>query len=182
MQGIGVGEGEGGGEGILLPQAIDGSQDRVPSTRIQPGRGFVEDQESGPHRQHRGQRQAFFLAAGEGARDALLETRQSYQFERRPDASLDLTWGKAEPFQAKRDLVGNAGAEQLGLDVLQNQPDLSGQLAHRYVAGILPADDHSPVEITLDGVRDRAVERQAESAFAGSHGPHDRAKGSQRQV
>jgi hypothetical protein len=78
-----------------------------------------------------------------------------------------------EVLRTEGNLEGDVGREELGLEVLEDEPHLLGELAHPALAGGASLDAHLPLHPAPEEVGDQTVERGAERALPRPGVPHD---------
>ncbi|KAF5042163.1 hypothetical protein DSECCO2_515470 [anaerobic digester metagenome] len=115
----------------------------VEVTPVLAGRGLVQDQDVGLHRQDRGDGHTLALAAREGLWGAGGEWCEPVVLHRPGDAARDVV----DPVvgEAETDLAGHGVHEELVVGVLKQVPDAAGELGDLLAGGVPPADEHPPV-------------------------------------
>ena len=154
-------------------RASEPLEERRGATRIEVRRRLVEDQDSGPRREHAGQRQALLLPAREPVRAATLQATE-------PGVGDDLghslqhrgAW-PAAILEAEGDVVLDALHDQLRAGILEDEPEPGGHDARTCRPGIDAVNGqlagHGPRHVA----RDQSRERERQAALARSGRPDD---------
>src|SRR3712207_4238885 len=87
-----------------------------------------------------------------------------------PDHLLPLD---LEVLRAEGHLEGDVGGEELGLEILEDETNLVGELADPALPGGAPFDPHLSLHPAPKEVRDQAIERDAQCALPRPGRPHD---------
>ena len=95
----------------LRAQFFDQLEDFRPAFGIEVGGRLVEHDNRRAQREHRRDREALLLAAGERHRIAMLEAAQADGLERRHDSAIHLGAIHADLFHRERDFVRDVGRE-----------------------------------------------------------------------
>jgi hypothetical protein len=134
---------------------------------------LVQAQDARLYRQDRGYGQSLLLAAREGGRLAALKPFQAHLLQHAfyaPDHLLALD---LEVLRPEGDLEGDVGREELGLEVLEDEPHLFSELADLPLAGRASFDAHLPLHPSPEEVGDQTVQRGTEGALPRPGVSHD---------
>src|SRR5712692_10138069 len=146
----------------LLAKLSNECEDFRLALRVEVGGRLVEQNHARSEREHRGNREPLFLAAGERSWIAIFEACQPDSFERRLDACRDLLVRHRDLFHRKRDFVRHVGREQLRFEILEDHSDRRGNVAYASAVENAAAASDDAVELAiLEGWND-AVEAFSE--------------------
>ena len=109
-------------------EAVQGGQEFLHPQRIEIGGGFVQDQKLRRQGQDRGQGQELSLPAGEGGGVPVLQPGQPDQGQTLCDPAPQFLPGQPQVFRAEGHLLVHPGGEELGLEILEQNPHPPGQL------------------------------------------------------
>ncbi len=107
-------------------EAVQGGQEFLHPQRIEIGGGFVQDQKLRRQGQDRGQGQELFLPAGEGGGVPVVQPGQPHKVQALPDPAPQLLPGQPQVFRAEGHLLVHPGGEDLGLEILEQNPHPPG--------------------------------------------------------
>jgi hypothetical protein len=142
------------------------------SDRIQVRGRLIQAKYARLDSEHRRYGEALLLAAGEGGRGTVLESFEAYLPEHGLDAPDYLVTLDGEVFRPEGDLQGHVGGEQLGLEVLEDEPHLLGELADPPLTGGAASDAHLSIHLAPEEVGDQTVQRDTKRALPRSRRPH----------
>ena len=107
----------------FLPIFTDVLQDLLASTGIQPGSGFVQNQDRGPHGDDTGDGNTPFLTAGQLQRRFLKQFLfHSNERSCLPDPLIDLLFGEFHVGRSEGNILVNSLLKELILGILEYQP------------------------------------------------------------
>jgi hypothetical protein len=140
---------------------------------IEVRRRLVEAQDTRLYCQNRRYGEPLLLSAGEGSRLTSLEALEAHPSQHAFHAAGHLLPVYLEVLRSEGHLEGDVGGEELRLEVLEDEPDLLGELADPALPGGVSFDPHLALHPTAEKVWDQAVERDAQSALPRAGRPHD---------
>src|SRR5215211_1453114 len=132
------------------PQLADGIEVR--------GR-LVQAQDAWLYGEHRSYGETLFLAAGEGGRCTAFESFEAHLPEHALDAPDHFVALHGEVLGPEGDFEGHVRREELGLEVLEDEPHLLGELADPPLAGGASPDAYLPLHPASEEVGDQTVQR-----------------------
>jgi hypothetical protein len=154
-------------------QLLNGFSDLPAAQRVQLGCGLVQGQDLGLHGQHRGERGALFLPAGEVAGIVFLQPLQPHQGQRFPGAAQDFFPGDAQIGRPEGQFRLQGRHKQLDLRVLhQHTAALSGDVEWLIPGVQVHHPDIPPPPSAVDMGND-AADQVAEGGFPGPVGPQN---------
>ena len=144
--------------------------DRRGPRRIELGRRFVEDQDTGAHRHDARDRHALLFAAGQGEWLAVGEVADRQAGQRGVDPSVHLVARHAQVLEAERELLadGLLRGRQLVRGCREDDPDLAEERAGRGGRRVGAFDDHPTVELGPDDARDEPGRGERQGRFPGA--------------
>ena len=122
--------------------------------------------------EHRSYGEALLLATGEGGRRTVLEPFEAHLAEHALDAPDHLLTLHGEVLGPEGDLKGHVRREELGLEVLEDEAYLLGELADPPLAGGSSPDAHLPLHLAPEEVGDQTVQGDTERALPRPRWPH----------
>ena len=134
--------------------------------RVQVGGGLVHDQDVGRHRQHRGNGDRPFFAAGQLIGRPVAEMFHPDPSKGGKHALLHLFGREAKVERTKGDVLKHRWHEQLVVRVLENHPNRAADVPEGGLGEGKIADAHCAALR-----RERAVEMEQQGRFAGPVGP-----------
>ena len=129
--------------------------------RVEVRRGFVEDQQSGSHRERPGEREPLLLSTGERLGRTIERNVEPDSVERGADALPDLVAGDAEVLASERDIVPDPSQDHLRVGVLHHQ-----SRAPARGRGGLPVDEQRPLGFALFCATEDAGEPVEQGRFS----------------
>ena len=168
----------------LVEAAPHGVADFQHTGRVEVGRGLVQQDQPGPHRQDAGQRKALFLPAGQRRRRVVQrKVRQPDVVQRLVHARPDLVAGNREVLRAEGDVVAEAGEHHLGFGVLLHEAGTAAPGARRLAVDQEAAGFVGVVTVgraavarcaaSRGAVAEHAGEGVEQRGFAGAGGPQE---------
>ena len=114
------------------------------------------------------------MSAGEGGGVPVVQPGQPGQGQALGDPAPQLLPGQAQIFRAEGHLLVHPGGEELGLEILEENPHPPGQLPGPAGGGKHPVHRDCAPEIPLDHPGDETLESQGQGGFPGLAGAQDR--------
>ena len=138
---------------------MERAEQRGSPLRVQLRERFVEDQQTGAHRQHPGQGEPLPLAAGEGADRTASEVGDAAHLQSGTDPAKHLLAGDAQVLQPKGDVALNRRIHGLQLRVLEDEADIASEVSgrgadHLATEDVCAAPYHAAVEVRDEPVAD----------------------------
>ena len=104
-------------------QAANRVEDLASALRVEHGGRLIKNQKLRVHRQHTRQRDALLLPAGEHVRRAALKARHADGGKRGRDLFGNAVLALGVVLQAKSDVLGDDGGDELVVRALEHHPD-----------------------------------------------------------
>ena len=140
--------------------------DLVDAGGVEVGRGLVEHEHRGGHRQGAGDGEALPPAARQPVGVLVAPLPQAHELEGALGAGQHLVDRHQLVLGAERHLVEQGAGDHLGVGVLEDHRHVRAEHAHAVVAGVEPRDAHRALEFGGHGMRHEPVERERERRLA----------------
>ncbi len=169
-----LGHQHGGAE--VVHQPLEDGQHLLGRARVERRGRLVQDQDARVHGEHRADRDALLLPAGEGAQRAVAQVGEAEQVEGLLHPAAHDVAGQSQRLHAVGEFVLHRVGDEVCQRVLPHGADQVGEFARPVLAGVPAADGDPAVQHPAGEVRHQAADRPQQGGLAGARRPHQQAE------